>query len=79
MDFTKTTEQDSDYNYLEKMTIKELLANINAEDKKVANAVERAIPNIEPLVKHIVEKLSKGGRLFYIGAGTSGRLRNNFV
>ncbi len=74
MDFTKTTEQDSDYNYLEKMTIKELLANINAEDKKVANAVERAIPNIEPLVKHIVEKLSKGGRLFYIGAGTSGRL-----
>ena len=74
MDFTKTTEQDSDYNHLEKMTIKELLVNINDEDKKVAHAVEKAIQSIEPLVEQIVENLSKGGRLFYIGAGTSGRL-----
>ncbi len=74
MDFTKTTEQDSNYNHLEKMTISELLVNINDEDKKVAYAVEKAIPKIEPLVGEIVTKLSKGGRLFYIGAGTSGRL-----
>ena len=74
MDFTKTTEQDSNYNHLEKMAVKELLVSINDEDKKVAYAVEKAIPHIESLVGHIVEKISNGGRLFYIGAGTSGRL-----
>jgi N-acetylmuramic acid 6-phosphate etherase len=70
----KTTEEDSCYNHLEKMAIGELLININDEDKKVAKAVEKAIPQIESLVSEIVNKLSNGGRLFYIGAGTSGRL-----
>ncbi len=74
MDFTKTTEQDSNYNHLEKMTVNQLLTNINNEDKTVPMAVEKAIPQIEALVKAIVEKLKNGGRLFYIGAGTSGRL-----
>ncbi|MGG5487414.1 N-acetylmuramic acid 6-phosphate etherase [Gaetbulibacter sp. PBL-D1] len=74
MDFTKTTEQDSNYNHLEKMTVNQLLTNINNEDKTVPMAVEKAIPQIEALVKVIVEKLKNGGRLFYIGAGTSGRL-----
>ncbi|MFB9057929.1 N-acetylmuramic acid 6-phosphate etherase [Mariniflexile ostreae] len=74
MDFIKTTEQDSLYNHLEKMTIKDLLLNINNEDKNVPLAVERALPQIENLVEQIVEKLRQGGRLFYIGAGTSGRL-----
>jgi len=70
----KTTEQDSHYQHLEKMSVSELLQNINAEDKKVAHAVEQAIPRIEPLVKTIVQKIKSGGRLFYLGAGTSGRL-----
>ncbi|MET2984380.1 N-acetylmuramic acid 6-phosphate etherase [Aureibaculum conchae] len=74
MNFTKTTEQDSNYNHLEKMSINELLTNINTEDKTVPNAVERVLPQIEKLVEQIVLKLKKGGRLFYIGAGTSGRL-----
>lgn len=74
MSFTKTTEQDSHYNHLEKMTVNELLTNINKEDKTVPLAVEKALPQIEKLVTEIVLKLKKGGRLFYIGAGTSGRL-----
>ena len=74
MDFTKTTEQDSRYNHLEKMTVNELLSSINQEDKTVPFAVEKVIPIIEKLVNQIVLKLNKGGRLFYIGAGTSGRL-----
>ncbi|MBT8394349.1 MAG: N-acetylmuramic acid 6-phosphate etherase [Flavobacteriaceae bacterium] len=74
MSFTKTTEQDSNYNHLEKMTVKELLTNINQEDKTVPFAVEEVIPKIEELVRKIVDKLKVGGRLFYIGAGTSGRL-----
>ncbi|GAA0746979.1 N-acetylmuramic acid 6-phosphate etherase [Gaetbulibacter jejuensis] len=74
MDFTKTTEQDSNYNHLEKMTVNQLLTNINNEDKTVPMAVEKAITQIEALVKVIVQKLKNGGRLFYIGAGTSGRL-----
>ena len=74
MDFIKTTEQDSNYNHLEKMNIIELLININAEDQTVPVAVEKAIPQIEKLVKVIVHQLNQGGRLFYIGAGTSGRL-----
>lgn len=74
MNFTKTTEQDSNYNHLEKMNINQLLTNINTEDKTVPNAVEKAIPQIENLVEQIVLKLKNGGRLFYIGAGTSGRL-----
>lgn len=74
MNFTKTTEQDSKYNHLEKMSVSELLININNEDKTVPLAVEKAIPQIEVLTSKIVEKLKNGGRLFYIGAGTSGRL-----
>lgn len=74
MSFTKTTEQDSNYNHLEKMNVSSLLTNINNEDKTVPIAVEKAIPQIEKLVTIIVKKLKEGGRLFYIGAGTSGRL-----
>ncbi|WP_313113078.1 N-acetylmuramic acid 6-phosphate etherase [Aequorivita sediminis] len=74
MNFLKTTESDSKYNHLEKMSVQELLQNINNEDKTVAFSVEKALPEIEALTKKIVEKLIAGGRLFYIGAGTSGRL-----
>lgn len=74
MSFIKTTEQDSHYNHLEKMSVLKLLENINNEDKSVPKAVEKAIPQIENLIVQIVEKLKQGGRLFYMGAGTSGRL-----
>ena len=74
MGYTKTTELDSNYNHLEKMSTSELLTYINNEDKTVALSVEKAIPQIELLSKIIVKKLKNGGRLFYIGAGTSGRL-----
>ncbi len=72
--FTKTTESDSYYNNLEQMSVQELLVNMNKEDKTVPNAIEKVIPKIEALVNVIVEKMSAGGRLFYTGAGTSGRL-----
>ena len=74
MAFTKTTEQASKYEHLEKMSVQELLVNINKEDKIVPNAVEKALPQIENLVAQIIPKMKLGGRLFYIGAGTSGRL-----
>ena len=74
MTFTKTTEQSSKYEHLEKMSVQELLSNINQEDKTVPLAVEKALPQIEALVAQIVAKMKLGGRLFYIGAGTSGRL-----
>jgi N-acetylmuramic acid 6-phosphate etherase len=74
MAFEKITEQTSSYHHLEKMSVRELLTNINKEDQKVPHAVEKAIPQIEKLVEAIVEKMLTGGRLFYIGAGTSGRL-----
>jgi len=74
MSFIKTTEADSKYNHLEKMSVPELLQNINNEDKTVAYSVEKALPQIEELTEKVVEKLKAGGRLFYIGAGTSGRL-----
>ena len=74
MAFTKTTEQSSKYEHLEKMSVQELLFNINQEDKTVPFAVEKALPQIEILVSQIVAKMKLGGRLFYIGAGTSGRL-----
>ena len=69
-----TTESSSHYDNLEKMSEVELLQNINSEDKKVAFAVEKVIPEIELLVINALQKLKSGGRLFYIGAGTSGRL-----
>ena len=74
MNFIKTTEQASKYEHLEKMSVIDLLQNINNEDKTVPNAVEKALPQIENLVIQIIAKLKLGGRLFYIGAGTSGRL-----
>ena len=74
MAFKKTTEQDSNYNHLEKMSLNELLTNINAEDTSVPLAIKSALPQIENITEKVVEKLQDGGRLFYIGAGTSGRL-----
>jgi len=74
MSLNSITEQSSYYDDLENMSIIELLTNINNEDKKVPLAVERALPQIESLVEKVVEKFLSGGRLFYIGAGTSGRL-----
>ncbi len=70
----KTTEKNSNYNHLEKMSTKELLTNINREDRTVAETVSRLIPKIEKLVDDIVDRMLSGGRLFYLGAGTSGRL-----
>ncbi len=70
----KTTESQSNYNNLEKMSVKDLLININLEDKSVPKTIERILPQIESLVKEIVKQMKSGGRLFYIGAGTSGRL-----
>ncbi|MBP6000125.1 MAG: N-acetylmuramic acid 6-phosphate etherase [Sediminibacterium sp.] len=72
--FTRITESDSNYDHIENFSTTEILQNINAEDKKVAYAVEKVIPTIQALVDSVVGKLSNGGRLFYIGAGTSGRL-----
>jgi len=69
-----TTEKESYYNDLEKMSVNELLTNINQEDQTVPEAVRKSIPQIEALVKITVERMEEGGRLFYIGAGTSGRL-----
>ncbi|WP_412476288.1 N-acetylmuramic acid 6-phosphate etherase [Flavobacterium sp. TBRC 19031] len=74
MSFTKTTEQSSHYERLEQMSVHDLLTNINNEDKTVPLAVEKALPQIETLVTQVVAKMRAGGRLFYIGAGTSGRL-----
>ena len=70
----KTTESSSLYNDLEKMSTFDLLTNINNEDKKVALAIEKILPNIESFINEAYVKMSNGGRLFYIGAGTSGRL-----
>lgn len=69
-----TTESSSRFDHLDRMSIHDLLINMNAEDKTVPLAVEKIIPHIEALVSVIVDKMQKGGRLFYIGAGTSGRL-----
>ena len=74
MKFIKTTEQNSKYDHLEQMSVSTLLENINNEDKTVAFAVEKQLHAIEKLVDEIVIKIKSGGRLFYIGAGTSGRL-----
>ncbi len=70
----KITEQPSHYRHLEQMPLTELLRNINKEDMSVPAAVGNAIPSIEKLVAAVVDKVREGGRLFYIGAGTSGRL-----
>lgn len=70
----KITESASPYRHLEKMSVRDLLENINREDQTVPLAVQKALPQIEALVVSIVPKMREGGRLFYIGAGTSGRL-----
>ena len=74
MAFERITEFPSTYRHLEKMPVSEILSNINAEDKTVPAAIEKVIPQIETLVHIITDKMLSGGRLFYIGAGTSGRL-----
>jgi len=70
----KITETSSDYDNLEEMDVRELLENINREDHKVAVAVEKCIPQIEEFVEKALDRMEMGGRLFYLGAGTSGRL-----
>ena len=74
MPFQNITDSESLYDNLDQMSVRELLEGINNEDRKVAIAVGREIPKIEKLVTRIVERMRRGGRLFYIGAGTSGRL-----
>lgn len=73
-EFVRVTEQSSNYRHLEKMSVHDILVNINNEDKLVPLAVEKALPQIEALVEAIADKMLSGGRLFYLGAGTSGRL-----
>ncbi|OEK03103.1 N-acetylmuramic acid 6-phosphate etherase [Roseivirga sp. 4D4] len=68
------TESESNHDHLEQMSVKDLLTNINQEDQTVAKTVQKVIPQIEGLVLEIVPRMQKGGRIFYIGAGTSGRL-----
>ena len=74
MEFIKIIEQPSLYDDLDKKSVKEILEDINTEDHKVADAVQKAIPQIEKLVTLIIPRVKKGGRIFYMGAGTSGRL-----
>jgi len=68
------TEQPSSYRHIEEMPVSEIIKHINEEDKTVALAVEKALPQIEQLITAISDKMLAGGKLFYIGAGTSGRL-----
>lgn len=74
MEFTRITEQDSNYEGLEKLSVRSFLEAMNKEDQLVPLAVERIIPQIEAFVTQLVPRMQQGGRLFYIGAGTSGRL-----
>ncbi|MFS4457169.1 N-acetylmuramic acid 6-phosphate etherase [Maribacter sp. 2304DJ31-5] len=74
MDYVKITETPSYHNDLELMDTRTILINMNKEDQKVAEAVEQVIPQITKLVDALSERFQSGGRLFYIGAGTSGRL-----
>ena len=74
MSFDKITESDSKYDYLENKSINQLLEIINSEDQTVALCVKKEITNINNLIRKVVSQLENGGRLFYIGSGTSGRL-----
>ena len=74
MEFESITEKTSKYRHLDKMSVGEILTFINEEDKTVPLAVSKAIPQIENLVEAATDNMISGGRLFYIGAGTSGRL-----
>jgi N-acetylmuramic acid 6-phosphate etherase len=71
---TRITEQASHYRHLETLTVNQITANINKEDKTVAVAIEKALPQVNALVECIVKKLKTGGRMFYLGAGSGGRL-----
>ncbi|MBB5636503.1 N-acetylmuramic acid 6-phosphate etherase [Pedobacter cryoconitis] len=70
----RITEQESKYHHIDQMEVLDILKSINNEDKTVPLAVEKAIPQIEKLASAVAERMKNGGRLFYIGAGTSGRL-----
>lgn len=70
----RTTEQESNYNGLENMSVTELLNAINSEDRSVPDAVEKAIPSIADVIDEITARMERGGRVFYMGAGTSGRI-----
>ena len=70
----KTTEKNSHYSNIEKMSIIKILENINKEDQKVAETINKIIPEIKTVISQITNRMKTGGRLFYIGAGTSGRL-----
>ena len=74
MAFEKITEESSLYNNLEKKSVAEILEDINREDHKVADAVQQILPEITDFVSKALPRILKGGRLFYLGAGTSGRL-----
>ena len=74
MEQIRVTEQASAYDDLQRMSVHDLLTGINREDRRVADAVAATIPTMERLVERIVERMQRGGRMFYIGAGTSGRL-----
>lgn len=74
MTFIKTTEQDSRHDHLEQMELGEILSKINKEDSTVPEAVAKALPQIEAITRKVVDQMKQGGRLFYMGAGTSGRL-----
>jgi N-acetylmuramic acid 6-phosphate etherase len=74
MSFDKITEKSSNYNHLENKTVKDLVSIINKEDQSVAKSVSKNLNKIEKLINNIEPRMHKGGRLFYIGAGTSGRL-----
>ncbi len=71
---TRITEESSKYRHLEKMSVEELTSNLNNEDKTVALAIEKALPELNTLISTIVSKIEHGGRLFYVGAGSGGRL-----
>ena len=74
MDFIKYTEQDSNHNDLEKKSIGELLRGMHQEDQAAVAAVGKVLLPLNSLIEQVVKKMQQGGRLFYIGAGTSGRL-----
>ena len=74
MDFIKITEQDSNHNDLEKKSVRDLVECMHKEDSNALDAVQKVLPEITKLIEEIAIKMNKGGRLFYIGAGTSGRL-----
>lgn len=74
MGIVKITEQSSPYDHLERMSVGELLRHINEEDARVADSVRQSIPQVEALIEAVEPRMKRGGRLFYVGAGTSGRL-----